>query len=249
MLLALWEEPTEERMPRMGSMGVQDVDVGGTGRENRESYLYRLYDGIAGGRQMELLELIRSRRSIRKYTEQPVEREKLDAIVEAGLFAPNAGGRQGTKIIMLEDSALIDRIGVVNANCENRNWNTGVSGEQPSIIDDQSIKSGFYGCSAPAGVCIKRASKSAVNAIGTGFVCAENMTLEAYELGVSSVIVGRAEATFEQPGMQAYLDRWGLDADFMPMVFVCLGYIDGPYPPIKERQEGRAIYIGAEEKP
>ena len=82
-----------------------------------------------------------------------------------------------------------------------------------------------------------------------GGVCAENMTLEAYELGVSSVIVGRAEATFEQPGMQAYLDRWGLDADFMPMVFVCLGYIDGPYPPIKERQEGRAIYIGAEEKP
>ena len=88
---------------------------------------------MAGGRYMELLELIRSRRSIRKYMEQPVEREKLDAIVEAGLFAPNAGGRQGTKIIMLEDAALIDQIGVVNANCENRNWSVGVSGEQPSI--------------------------------------------------------------------------------------------------------------------
>lgn len=196
---------------------------------------------------MELLEMIRTRRSIRKYTAQPVEREKLEAIVEAGLYAPNPGGRQGTKIIMLEDAALIDRIGVINANCENRNWNTGVSTEQPSIIDDLSIKSGFYGCTALAMVCIKRASKSAVNAIGSAFVCAENMVLEAQALGVSSVIVGRAEATFSKPGMQELLDKWGLDPEYMPIVFVCLGYIDGPYPPVKPRNEGRAIFVNKEE--
>ncbi|MBQ6514025.1 MAG: nitroreductase family protein [Clostridia bacterium] len=195
---------------------------------------------------MELLEMIRTRRSIRKYTKQPVEREKLEAIVEAGLYAPNAGGRQGTKIIMLEDAALIDQIGVVNANCENRNWSVGVSGEQPSIIDDKSIKSGFYGCSALAMVCIKRASKSTVNAIGSAFVCAENMVLEAQALGVSSVIVGRAEATFSQPGMQELLDKWGLDTEFMPIVFVCLGYINGPYPAIKARNDGRVIFVAKE---
>lgn len=196
---------------------------------------------------MELLEMIRTRRSIRKYAKQPVEREKLEAIVEAGLYAPNAGGRQGTKIIMLEEADLIDRIGVINANCENRNRDTGVSGDQPSIIDDKSIKSGFYGCPALAMVCIKRASKSAVNAIGSAFVCAENMVLQAYDLGVSSVIVGRAEATFSKPGMQELLDKWGLDPEYMPIVFVCLGYIDGPYPAIKARNEGRAIFVAKEE--
>lgn len=196
---------------------------------------------------MELLEMIRTRRSIRKYAKQPVEREKLEAIVEAGLYAPNAGGRQGTKIIMLEDADLIDRIGVINANCENRNRDTGVSGDQPSIIDDKSIKSGFYGCPALAIVCIKRTSKSAVNAIGSAFVCAENMVLQAYALDVSSVIVGRAEATFSKPGMQELLDQWGLDPEYMPIVFVCLGYIDGTYPPIKPRHEGRAIFVNKEE--
>lgn len=195
---------------------------------------------------MELLKMIRTRRSIRKYTDQPVEREKLEAIMEAGLYAPNPGGRQGTKIIMLEDAALIDRIGVVNADCENRNWNAGVSAEQPSIIDDLSIKSGFYRCRALAMVCIKRASKRAVNAIGSAFVCAENMVLEACALGVSSVIVGRAEATFSKPGMQELLDQWGLDPEYMPIVFVCLGYIDGPYPPVKARHEGRAIFVAKE---
>lgn len=193
---------------------------------------------------MELMDIIRSRRSIRKYLDRKVEREKLDAIVEAGLFAPNPGGRQGTKILLLDDAAAIDRIGVVNANCENRNWNAGVSTDQPSIIDDKSIKSGFYGCPALAIVCVRKAYKEKVNEIGSAFVCAQNMTLEAYDLGVSSVIVGRAEATFAQPGMQALLDKWGLDPEYTPLVFVCLGYIKGDYPKVKARSEGRYLYVG-----
>lgn len=190
---------------------------------------------------MALIDNIRNRRSIRKYSERKVDRETLGTIAEAGLFAPNAGGRQGTKIIMIDDPALIEEIGIVNANCENRNWNAGVSSDQPSIIDDKTIKSGFYGCQALAMVCIKRSTKAAVNAIGTAFVCAENMVLEAYDLGVSSVIVGRAEATFDRPEMAGMLDRLGLDPEFMPIVFVCLGYIEGPYPKIKPRSEGRLI--------
>ena len=145
--------------------------------------------------QMTILDIMRNRRSIRKYLKQPVEKEKLDKIVEAGLFAPNPGGRQGTKILLLDDAELIEKIGVVNANCENRNWDMGVSKDQPSIIDDKSIKSGFYGCQALAMVCIQRERKDQVNQIGAAFVCAQNMTLGAYDLGVSSVIVGRAEAT------------------------------------------------------
>ena len=190
---------------------------------------------------MELIDIIRNRRSIRKYSNQKIDRETLTTIAEAGLFAPNAGGRQGTKIIMLDDAELIENIGVVNAGCENRNWNMGVSSDQPSIIDDKNIKSGFYGCQALAMVCIKRSSKAAVNAIGTAFVCAENMVLEAFDLGVSSVIVGRAESTFDRPEMSGMLDKLGLDPEYMPIVFVCLGYIEGPYPKIKPRNEGRLI--------
>ena len=193
---------------------------------------------------MELLDIIRTRRSIRKYQDREIEREKLDLIVEAGLYAPNPGGRQGTRILLLDDPEMIEKIGVVNADCENRNWDVGVSKDQPSIIDDKNIKSGFYGCRALAMICIPRARKDKVNAIGAAFVCAQNMTLEAYDLGVSSVIVGRAEATFAQPGMRDLLDGWGLDPAYMPIVFVCLGYIDGEYPKIKPRNEGRYIYVG-----
>lgn len=193
---------------------------------------------------MELLEMMKRRRSIRKYLNKPVEKEKLKKIMEAGLYAPNPGGRQGSKIIILEDSALIEKIGVINASCENRNWgDSRVSAEQPSIIDDLSIRSGFYGCPALGIVCVPRQMSTKVNGIGSAFVCAENMVLEAYDLGVSSCIVGRAEATFSDPEMAALLSQWNLDEDDRPMVFVCLGYINGEYPGVKQRKEDREIWV------
>ena len=196
---------------------------------------------------MELLEMMKRRRSIRKYLKKPVEREKLEKIMEAGIYAPNPGGRQGTKILMLDDPALIEKIGIVNANCENRDWGgMGVSKEQPSIIDDLSITSGFYGCQALGIVCVTGRMKTHVNGIGSVFACAQNMVLEAYDLGVSSCIVGRAEPTFAQPEMAALLKQWDVGEDYVPMVFVCLGYIDGAYPAVKPRNEGRSLYIGRE---
>lgn len=193
---------------------------------------------------MEMLEMMKHRRSIRKYTSERVEWSKLEMIAEAGIYAPNPGGAQGTRIIMLDDAETIDKIGVVNAACENRNWGgRSVSLDQPSIIDDLSIQSGFYACPALGIVCIQKSAKNYVNAIGSAFVTAENMVMQAYSLGVSSCIVGRAEATFENEEMQALFKKWGLEEEDMPMVFVCLGYIAGEYPKAKPRKEGRVLFI------
>ena len=41
-----------------------------------------------------------------------------------------------------------------------------MSAEQPSIIDDLSIRSGFYGCQALGIVCVPKAMAGKVNGIG-----------------------------------------------------------------------------------
>jgi len=192
---------------------------------------------------IDLLELMKYRRAIRKYLDKKIEREKLEEIAEAGIYAPSPGGRQGAKVIMLEDAALIDKIGVINADCENRDWGgKSVCTEQPSIIDDLSIKSGFYGAPALGIVCVPKSMAAKVNGIGSAFVCAENMVLAACNLGVSSCIVGRAEATFSHPEADSLLSQWNLDDDYTPMVFVCLGYINGDYPAPKPRHENRILF-------
>ena len=160
------------------------------------------------------------------------------------LDAPNAGAKQATKIIVIDDFDLIEKIGVCSANCENRDWGgRKVNADQPSIIDDLSIRNGFYNCQALAIICTPKNNYTMVNSIGSGFTCIENMVLEAYSLGVDSCIVGRAEATFRLPEMDALLRKWDFDEEYTPLMFLCLGYIDGPYPHAKPRKEGRVLFV------
>ncbi|MBQ0064310.1 MAG: hypothetical protein KBT48_00990, partial [Firmicutes bacterium] len=63
-------------------------------------------------------------------------------------------------------------------------------------------------------VCIPKEQIDKVNPIGGAFAVAENMVLEAYDLGVSSCIVGRAVATFTQPEMACLLKKWVLDENY-----------------------------------
>ncbi len=46
-----------------------------------------------------MLELLKTRRSVRRYQPVPVEREKLNAILEAGTYAPTGRGLQSPTIV------------------------------------------------------------------------------------------------------------------------------------------------------
>lgn len=46
-----------------------------------------------------LLDIIKSRHSIRKYKDEQISREALEKILEAGNFAPNAGGGQRSMLV------------------------------------------------------------------------------------------------------------------------------------------------------
>lgn len=55
----------------------------------------------------QLLELIQTRRSIRRFDERAVSREDLDRILEAARWAPSNHNRQPWKFIVMEDRAQI----------------------------------------------------------------------------------------------------------------------------------------------
>jgi len=51
----------------------------------------------------DLLTQIKSRRSIRHYKEQPVEREKLEMLIEAGRFTPTGSNAQDVSYVVVQD--------------------------------------------------------------------------------------------------------------------------------------------------
>lgn len=187
---------------------------------------------------MELLELMKYRRSIRKYQEKQITRDSLQKIIEAGLYAPNAGGGQRTFICAIHNQDLCEKIGKLNLSGFDRSRLAGsyVSAEQPSIIDDPAIKNGFYG--APT-ACAIFSPNNFLYSIPDAFCCAENMVLEAAELGISSCIVARGEETFDNETGSCFLKEWGVPSNYTARCFVLLGYCQGAYPGEKQRRPGR----------
>ena len=57
-----------------------------------------------------ILELIKSRQSDRKYSDKPIEKEKLERIVEAGRMAPSACNAQPWKFIVVDKPELLAKL-------------------------------------------------------------------------------------------------------------------------------------------
>ena len=55
---------------------------------------------------MDIFELIKTRRSIRKFTEEPVSDEIIDRIIEAGTWAPSGLNNQPWKFAVIRDKEL-----------------------------------------------------------------------------------------------------------------------------------------------
>jgi nitroreductase len=56
------------------------------------------------------LSLVQERRSIRKFVKRPVEREKIDLLIEAALRAPSSMSRNPWEFIVVADSNTLDRL-------------------------------------------------------------------------------------------------------------------------------------------
>ncbi len=189
-----------------------------------------------------LMDLIKARHSIRKYTDEQISREDLDKILEAGNFAPNAGGGQRSMLVGVRNKELTTKIGIMNVADFDRSNLAGsyVSKEQPSTIDDPTLKNGFYG--APSVVAIF-GQDNFMFRIADAFCCAENMVLQATELGIASCIISRGEETFVSEEGKELLKQWEIPDNYTAICFVILGYINGEQPQTKPRKPGRVRVI------
>lgn len=57
------------------------------------------------------LKTILNRKSVRAYTERPVEKEKLELLVRAGMAAPSSRDRRPWEFIIVTDRAVLDTLG------------------------------------------------------------------------------------------------------------------------------------------
>lgn len=128
-----------------------------------------------------ILDLIISRQSDRKYDSKPVEKEKLERIIEAGRMAPSACNAQPWKFVVVTDSELIVRI-AETASAKLVGMNSFVA-QAPVIL---VIIREQPNMSSKVGGTIKNKDYSLID-IG---IAAENICLQARAEGIGSCIIG-----------------------------------------------------------
>ena len=171
-----------------------------------------------------VLEAIKTRRSIRKFKADMVEGDKIDQIVEAGLYAASGMGKQSTKIIVVKNKEFRDKLSAINGK---------IMG-QPAGADP------FYG--APV-VLIVLTDKDWFTGIYDGSLVMGNLMLAAHSLGVGSCWIHRAKEEFEMPEYRELLKTLGIEGNWEGIGHCILGYTEGAEPTASPRKENRVYTI------
>lgn len=174
----------------------------------------------------EVFETIKKRRSIRKYIDKPIEKEKLDKIIEAARLAPSATNRQLWRFVMVTDKELISKIAGDCLGFINK-W----AATAPLLV---------IGCSAK-----KRnmAQKIADKIIGVDFgvidvsIAMEHMVLEAQELGLSSCWIGWFHADKLKSLVSEISPQWSI------VSVLAIGYPDESYIPRERKLLSEEVVI------
>ena len=170
----------------------------------------------------EVLDKIKSRRSIRKYKSDMVPQDKLGKIIEAGTYAATGMGKQSPIIIAVTNKELRDKLSAMNAKV------MGVNSDP------------FYG--APV-VLIVLADKSRPTYVYDGSLVMGNLMLEAEAQGIGSCWIHRAKEEFESEEGKELLKSLGIEGDYEGIGHCVLGYTDGPAPKAAPRKDSYVYYV------
>ncbi len=151
----------------------------------------------------ETLTVLKTRRSVRAYKPEPVEEEKLAAIIEAGTFAATGMGKQSPIIIAVTDKEVRDELSKINATVMGVDFDT------------------FYG--APT-ILVVLADKSVPTYVYDGSLVMGNLMNAAADLGVASCWIHRAKEEFESDYGKELLKRLGIEGDYEGIGNLALGY-------------------------
>ncbi len=170
----------------------------------------------------ETLKVLETRRSCRKFKPDMVEKEKLDAILKAGTFAPSGMGRQSAIIIAVTDKEVRDQLAKENAAI------MGVDMDP------------FYG--APV-ILIVLANKDIVTYQYDGSLVMGNLLNAAESLGVNGIWIHRAKEEFESDFGKDILANLGIEGNYEGIGHCALGYAADEIPAAVARKENYVYYI------
>lgn len=163
------------------------------------------------------LDIIRTRRSYRSYKPEQITDEQLNAVLEAGTYAPTSRGLQSPFIVAIQNEDLKARLAQMNAEIMGVTTNP--------YYDAPTYVLVFVPAEAP-------------NGIQDASLVLENMMLAAHAQGLGSCWIHREREMFATEEGKELMQQWGLPEGLVGIGALALGYPEGEPSPAKPRKEG-----------
>ncbi len=182
-------------------------------------------------RDLELSELMRQRRSVRRLRSDPIPRKIVRQILEAGRWAPSPHGTQPWRFAVLEDRALRETL--ADAMADTWKHNLSMDGQDPEIVSRRLDGSRRRMLEAPVLILVslvtddldrypddERQESETTMAVQSLGACVQNMLLTAYQLGVDA---GWMCAPLFCP--EVVRDALDLPESHVPQALIPVGYV------------------------
>ena len=164
-----------------------------------------------------MLRALRTRRSVRAYRPDQIADEALQAVLEAGTYAPTGMGWQDPWIVAVQDPAILRQLVRMNAKVMGTDSNP------------------YYG--APTIVLVFASPPEKVPfSVCDGSLVLGNMMLAAHAVGLGSCWINREREMFDTDEGRALMRRFGLPDGLVGVGALALGYAARPPSPAKPRK-------------
>ena len=175
----------------------------------------------------QVIETIMARRSVRKYKDQPVEREKLQQIVTCGINAPSGMNLQPWEVRVVDNADYINGITEL------------FKAANPKQAEDPNFKNMFR--NAPAVIFIASPADGS-GQLDCGLL-GENIILAAQSLGLGTCCLGGPVGFMKNNADAApYVERLKMPEDYQLLYAIAVGYPDET-PDAKPRKAEKVLFV------
>lgn len=178
---------------------------------------------------MDVMEAIYNRRSVRAYTDQPVDKATVEALIKAATHAPSSMNEQPWAFAVIQNAKQLAQWSErVKASVLKR-----LKPESPFAKYRDMISNPDYHVFHRAGTLIIICARpDAHNGEEDCSLAAQNLMLAAYAMGLGTCPIGFARPWLNQARIKRSLS---IPDDYVPVFPVVVGYPSGETPPVQRR--------------
>jgi len=169
---------------------------------------------------VETFDAIKGRRSVRKYTDRKIPKERLEEIMQAAVWSPSGSNAQAWEFIVVENNDDIKKI---------KTLSPGIFGNPAAmIIVCRDLKRAYEVCGELGRDVLSLMDIS---------MASQNIMLAAYDIGIASCVV-------RSFGISAVKRLYDLPEHINPELLITLGYPEETPKPRKRRGVSEVVHWG-----